>query len=515
MKITQRIKPAELILGLGIWLRGIGLDKPAIWYDEAFSLEMARLPLGEMIRAMAQDVNPPLWELILKMFVSVSDALVWIRLPSLLASIGSLWLLLLIMDEFGANRWQRIWVMALTLLPINLIQAQDARVYALFGLLYLGSVYMAITSRWLGMGALVGLMIYAHSMGAVFALGTLAVALYKIIWGDYGLGIKNYLRVVTYEVKHFRDIKKYLGGNTGWYATIITLGSAVGSWLGGVVLAIPSLFMMLFGGSGLDDHWIPDLSFQYFIQSYRQALFAQALPIRWQLFGLAFFIAYVLLSLAVTMHILMDGSNKSNPADELIVIAGLAFAVPLLAMITGSILISNVVYYRPLALLSLPLALWVGSATAPLEIRWFKLIMPGIMAVIILASLVGYDASVKGAELDQAAAIIDQGEGPILYASGTAAAPFDYYIERPGYIADGSHHFGLMPTSIQDALGFERLPVGSWAEWVVIPRDPILDPDIEADLDELISQECYQRIGQVVYWQAAPIEIYHQQRKCQ
>ena len=46
------------LAALAVALRVAGLGASAIWYDEAFSLAMARLPLLDMVRAAALDFHP-------------------------------------------------------------------------------------------------------------------------------------------------------------------------------------------------------------------------------------------------------------------------------------------------------------------------------------------------------------------------------------------------------------------------------------------------------------------------
>jgi len=504
MKLKTKI--SEVMLAFAIWIRGIGINQPAIWYDEAFSLEMSKLPLGIMIRSLARDFNPPLWELILKPFAMISENLAWIRLPSLLASIGSLWILWLIMDRMRATDWQRIWVIALSMLPINIWMAQDARVYALFQLLYLASLLFAIKHQWLGFTASVGLMCYAHSLGFIFAAGSLAVALYFTLkWSN--------IKILVHDVISSIKNKNNLPDGSLFKLNLIL--KIIKHWAAGMILAIPSLYMLVggYGGAGISDHWIPDLIFDYYWQSIRQALFAQAFGIQWQLFGMIMIIAYGLLSLAVTIHILME-NDPYKKHDHLIIVSGLAFVIPLVGMMLVSLTYHNIIFYRPLATLSLPLALWLGSATAPVKIRWYKFVMPGIMAVVLFAGVVGYRPMVKGAELNQAAEIINQGEGQILYATGSAALPFSYYVDRQGYIADVDQPAGLLQSDLQDVLGYERREPGPWASWIVLPMDDLLDPDLERELFDLIKDNYYQPVGQLKYWQQAVIYIYKKPGSC-
>src|SRR3989304_3246477 len=78
------------LTALAVALRVAGLGASAIWYDESFSLAMARLPLLDLVRAAALDFNPPLWEMIAWVSTRLfGDSAIGLRLPSLVASIAA------------------------------------------------------------------------------------------------------------------------------------------------------------------------------------------------------------------------------------------------------------------------------------------------------------------------------------------------------------------------------------------------------------------------------------------
>ena len=45
-----------------------------IWYDELFTMGLADQPLGKLISITARDVHPPLYYMIVKLFVDVTGA---------------------------------------------------------------------------------------------------------------------------------------------------------------------------------------------------------------------------------------------------------------------------------------------------------------------------------------------------------------------------------------------------------------------------------------------------------
>jgi hypothetical protein len=63
-----------LILLFTVLMMLLGWDNRAIWQDEVFTLRLIRLPYWDGILATANDVHPPLYYLLLKLFVSLLTA---------------------------------------------------------------------------------------------------------------------------------------------------------------------------------------------------------------------------------------------------------------------------------------------------------------------------------------------------------------------------------------------------------------------------------------------------------
>lgn len=104
--------------------------------DDVWSLRTASLPLGAMLRAVAEDVHPPLYFLLLWPWVRVFGDSEWaLRAPSLLlhwAAIAAVW--------FSARRFlarPAAWVAAIAYgcAPLALLSAELVRMYSLLGLL--------------------------------------------------------------------------------------------------------------------------------------------------------------------------------------------------------------------------------------------------------------------------------------------------------------------------------------------------------------------------------------------
>ena len=78
MKAKRKYKPGwDEILGIALLLLSAGLLAVSvflcfsddIWYDELFTMGLASQPFGELISITARDVHPPLYYVIVKLFL--------------------------------------------------------------------------------------------------------------------------------------------------------------------------------------------------------------------------------------------------------------------------------------------------------------------------------------------------------------------------------------------------------------------------------------------------------------
>src|SRR5690606_4950260 len=66
---AMKFNKYDWLFNAAFLLRFAGIWIPQLWYDENFTLILARLPFDRMIAATAGDVHPPLWYLIEWMFI--------------------------------------------------------------------------------------------------------------------------------------------------------------------------------------------------------------------------------------------------------------------------------------------------------------------------------------------------------------------------------------------------------------------------------------------------------------
>lgn len=182
------------------------LFKPCIWYDESFTINIVRKPLSELLRITALDVHPPLYYLVVKLFVGVLGDHIWVyHLPSLLFYIALLILTALFFSKYFDARMSLLVTAAFCSLPNMIKYALELRMYSMSMLLILSGLYVSYiiikTSDdnagiswkslrfWLLLALINVSAAYTHYFAGVAAIGTsLFLLLYFVM--KYGLKTK-------------------------------------------------------------------------------------------------------------------------------------------------------------------------------------------------------------------------------------------------------------------------------------------------------------------------------------
>lgn len=139
----RRWAAAMAILLLAALVRLWGLGAQSLWMDEAFSHLFARLPLDVAWQAMIVDaVHPPLYYLLLRPWLALAgESEFALRLPSAAAGVLTVALIFRV-GRAWANRQTAVWsALLLAVSPFHVWYSQEARMYALLGLLALGVLW--------------------------------------------------------------------------------------------------------------------------------------------------------------------------------------------------------------------------------------------------------------------------------------------------------------------------------------------------------------------------------------
>lgn len=169
---TEGFAVAVMVL-IGTILRAWRVFLAPPWYDEAFTVVLARLPFFQMIQATRGDVHPPLYYAL----ISALDG-VYIRLFSVVCSVVALFVFWLVLRRLGLGTGARLLALAmLAFAEPQLWYAGEARMYAWMELLVL-SIWLAILARrWWVMGALSALLLYTHNYAPLYLAVLAMVAL--------------------------------------------------------------------------------------------------------------------------------------------------------------------------------------------------------------------------------------------------------------------------------------------------------------------------------------------------
>lgn len=129
---------AVTVLALAVRFHGITL--PAIWYDEAFSVLLARHEPWQIWSITARDVHPPLYYLVLHYWMILfGDGALAVRSLSVIADVGTVLLSIKLMSLVATRRATWMAALLLALLPISVRYSQEARMYTLLGFWLMGA----------------------------------------------------------------------------------------------------------------------------------------------------------------------------------------------------------------------------------------------------------------------------------------------------------------------------------------------------------------------------------------
>jgi uncharacterized membrane protein len=159
------------ILAIGAAMRLLLIWQSNLWFDENYSLILARLPIDKLITATAGDVHPPLYYLLIWPLAHIPGAPAWIiRLPSMLFSISALALFPRLLDHLRVEeRVQLVAFAMLAILPFQIHYAQEARMYALMELLMVLGVLAVCEYRTAWLPWIVAAMLYTQNYGLFYA----------------------------------------------------------------------------------------------------------------------------------------------------------------------------------------------------------------------------------------------------------------------------------------------------------------------------------------------------------
>lgn len=137
-----------LVTLLALGLRFYRLDGQSLWYDEAFSVYLARMDMGEITTRTAADIQPPLYYYLLHGWIQLfGDSEFAVRSLSALLGILSVPLAYLLAERLFQNRLAGLLAaLLLAISPLHIWYGQETRMYTLLTFLGMLSSYFLLLS---------------------------------------------------------------------------------------------------------------------------------------------------------------------------------------------------------------------------------------------------------------------------------------------------------------------------------------------------------------------------------
>lgn len=232
-ELVSRLASIWWLVGVGALLRLATLGRQSIWLDEAVSYWTVNRPFGELLAYLSGGFRTLYFLLLYPMAALGGDE--WmLRLPSALAGIASIFLVWAIGRELFDERTGLLAALFVVLSPLHVWYSQEARFYALVGLLALSAVYFAVRALrtnhildWVLFGLFEAVALWTETAAVWFVLSLNLAALLMIF----------YL---------FRE-----GRFWGWAGSQVLAGG----------LFLPGLFSLAGAVKGGDTLWIPPATF--------------------------------------------------------------------------------------------------------------------------------------------------------------------------------------------------------------------------------------------------------------
>jgi uncharacterized membrane protein len=410
------------IVFVGLFLRVYDLSDESVWYDEAFSIELANSSIFGVINGSAQDIHPPLYHILLHYWINLfGDSEFSTRFMSVVFGVFAIFMIYkvgsLILDEEAGI----LSALLLALSSFHIYYSQEARMYSLMALLTLLSMYFFLK--------------ILRNRNVIDVVGYVLSSTFLIYTHYFGLFIilAQNIYIFTLLLLKEDDYKQTL---KRWVPLQLILIVLFSPWIAVFIK------QLLLTQSGYGIGWMPRPTIHSIIRSFNLYSGSNLL--------LAFFLILSSFSL-VPYKRLYGGNNSKNSFEsgqnhELKIElpnfkASYLLSVWLLIPIVLPFLISQVsasIYWDRSTIVALPaFYLLVAAGIRKIGHKCLKLVIIGAVIIGSLAGVWGSHSTVNKQQWRGIANFIGEKAKKgdlLLFNAGFNELPFDYYSKRTDLI---------------------------------------------------------------------------------
>jgi len=286
-----------IIFAIGAALRMFMIARATLWYDENFTLILARLPFDRMIQATAGDVHPPLWYLIEWVLYHALPTLpAWgIRIPALVFSLLALWTFAAVLKEIDIPFIQPLAFSLMAVTPMQIWYAQEGRMYALLEFLVLAALLAGLKRQWSLLFIASFAMVYTQNYG-LFYLAIISLVLvirrndiltvWGVLWngGMTGLAYLPWIVTIVNQMAEIHGRYWIMDAGAGAVLNAIYKQFWAGAMLpaGQIVSHVVTFVVLIFGVRELFRRHNTDAARTVFLMAFGPVIIAWAASWLWQ-----------------------------------------------------------------------------------------------------------------------------------------------------------------------------------------------------------------------------------------
>lgn len=239
-----------MLLGGLLIFNDLGHD--SLWLDELFSVRAAtRESLSGLIQEVAQDVHPPLYFMLLRLWLMlVPHTDFWIRVPSAIAALCCIPLTMILGKRLFSANSDSAWLLASA--PFAVALGREARANSLMALLGLIGTWLLEEESFIRLALYtlcITALLYTHIFGFFIVLAHFifliserpqTLPFWGKAWAISGIALVPWLSVLEGQMTHF--------SSHAWYQ--LPSADSMG-WLWGALAASPGLVAVWLLGLGL------------------------------------------------------------------------------------------------------------------------------------------------------------------------------------------------------------------------------------------------------------------------